>query len=45
MSASFMAYFAATVLAIEALVMSNLWALGIGLFFALIGIYFERKSQ
>ncbi len=44
MSASFVAYFAAVVMAIEALAMSNLWALGLGLVLAVIGILLERKA-
>lgn len=44
MSASAVAYFAALVMAIEALAMSNLWVLGLGLIFAVAGILSERKT-
>lgn len=43
MSASMILWFATVVMAIEALVMGNLWALGMGLIFAVAGILSERK--
>ena len=39
-----MLWFAVVVMSIEALVMANLWALGMGLIFAVAGILSERKS-
>jgi hypothetical protein len=44
MSARIILWFAVVVMAIEALVMINLWALGMGLVFACVGILLERKS-
>ena len=44
MSARIMLWFAVVVMSIEALVMANLWALGMGLIFAVAGILSERKS-
>jgi hypothetical protein len=44
MSGSGVAYLACVVLAVEALVMGNLWALGMGLFFAVVGILLEREA-
>jgi len=42
-SGSAVAYLACVVLAVEALVMGNLWALGMGLFFAVVGLLMERE--
>jgi len=44
MSTRIMIWFAVVVMAIEALVMHNVWALGMGLVFAVVGILLERKS-
>jgi hypothetical protein len=44
MSARIILWFAVMVMAIEALVMTNLWALGMGLVFAVVGILLERKE-
>jgi hypothetical protein len=44
MSARIILWFAVVVMAIEALVMANVWALGMGLVFACVGILLERKS-
>jgi len=45
MSARIMIWFAVVVMAIEALVMANVWALGMGLVFACVGILLERKEH
>lgn len=44
MNGSAVAYLACVVLAVEALVMANLWALGMGLMFAVAGILLEREA-
>jgi hypothetical protein len=44
MSSRIVIWFAVVVMAVEALVMSNTWALGMGLLFAIVGIMLERKS-
>jgi hypothetical protein len=44
MSARIMIWFAVVVMAVEALVMNNIWALGLGIVFAIVGILLERKS-
>jgi hypothetical protein len=45
MSARIILWFAVVVMAIEALVMHNVWALGMGLVFAVVGILLERKEH
>ena len=42
MSARIILWFAVVVMAVEALVMANLWALGMGLVFAVVGILLDR---
>jgi hypothetical protein len=37
-------WFAVVVMAVEALIMTNMWALGMGLVFAVVGILLERES-
>jgi hypothetical protein len=44
MSSRIVLWFATVVMAVEALVMNNPWALGMGLLFAIVGILLERKS-
>jgi hypothetical protein len=43
MSARIVLWVATVVMAVEALVMHNAWALGMGLLFAVVGILLERK--
>ena len=43
MSASMILWFATVVMAIVALVMGNLWALGMGLIFAVVGNLSEKQ--
>ena len=43
MSDRIVLWFATVVMAVEALVMTNLWALGMGLVFAVVGILLERN--
>ena len=45
MSARIILWFAVVVMAVEALVMNNVWALGMGLVFACVGILLERKEH
>jgi hypothetical protein len=45
MSARIILWFAVVVMAIEALVMNNIWALGMGIVFAIVGILLERKEH
>jgi hypothetical protein len=44
MSARIILWFAVVFMAVEALVMNNIWALGLGIVFAIVGILLERKS-
>jgi hypothetical protein len=45
MSARIILWFAVVVMAVEALVMTNIWALGLGIVFAIVGILLERKEH
>lgn len=45
MSARMILWLAVVVMAVEALVMNNVWALGIGIIVALIGILSEQRSE
>ena len=44
MTGSTVTYIACVVFAAQALVMADLWALGMGLLFAVAGILLERKN-
>jgi hypothetical protein len=45
MSSRIILWFAVVVMAVEALVMNNIWALGMGMVFAIVGILLERKEH
>ena len=45
MSSRIILWFAVVVRAVEALVMNNIWALGLGIVFAIVGILLERKEH
>jgi hypothetical protein len=47
MSSRIILWFAVVVMAVEALIMNNIWALGMGMgmVFAIVGILLERKEH